>query len=514
MGNDSRITQQDIDNASVRLVPVFGIQPERYVTVFAGIALLALLYAILLLPALVHPGMDVTFTADPPGSAVFVDGVYQDSTPCTVFVRDGTHDIVVEYPGFNPHRATLPVKGQKFATIVRRPVLDISVRLDASDVARTLSGGIRSYSSWALSGTPSEFYQIPMILSETARAFSGAGVPEWRPEGFAGAMLSRATSSQSARDAVRASAILYGGSAAVTGVGLGAAAGEFLREAAADPGLILHLASIMTGQQADRLKATPLYARAGQDLATAAETGEKLRPSTRRERIAGLDMVTFEKAIAVIRQPGAAPAAIETAGFSLAAAEVTVGEWRRFVAARPDWGLTAKASLVVSGLVDQDYMKDFDTAADGEPVRYISRYAAEAYCAWLSGNAPDGYRFALPTEAQWDVAVQAAGQSAVSIAALAGRVDGPVAPGQLPVDDAGFRGLVGNLWEWCSGSWSTHPAAGVAGSGRYPSHEAIVRGASYANRADLITPDTRGPLPAYRCTAYTGFRVSLSTSKD
>ena len=88
MGNDSRITQQDIDNASVRLVPVFGIQPERYVTVFAGIALLALLFAILLLPALVHPGMDVTFTADPPGSAVFVDGVYQDSTPCTVFVRD------------------------------------------------------------------------------------------------------------------------------------------------------------------------------------------------------------------------------------------------------------------------------------------------------------------------------------------------------------------------------------------------------------------------------------------
>jgi len=191
----------------------------------------------------------------------------------------------------------------------------------------------------------------------------------------------------------------------------------------------------------------------------------------------------------------------------MAVAETTVGGFRRFVAARPEWGPGASAELVAKGLAESDYLREFDEADADDVLRYVSRPAALAYCDWLTEtSAPAGMRFALPTEAQWSYAAAAPGAGAK----LAGSGStGPVAPRTLPRDAAGLRGMLGNVWEWCDGSYAVHPASGVAGRTTYPSPEAVVRGGSWANLPDLVSLDSRGPMRETECSAYLGFRVAL-----
>jgi len=85
----------------------------------------------------------------------------------------------------------------------------------------------------------------------------------------------------------------------------------------------------------------------------------------------------------------------------------------------------------------------------------------------------------------------------------------PASPSSLTYDDAGLKGMLGNVWEWCSDSYAAHPASGVSGRARFPSEEGVVRGGSFANRSDLVNLASRGPMRETECSAYLGFRVVL-----
>jgi len=56
MNDDTMITQQDIDDAEVRLRPVLGIAPRLYVAGLYGLGLIAAAFMILLYPGLRRPG--------------------------------------------------------------------------------------------------------------------------------------------------------------------------------------------------------------------------------------------------------------------------------------------------------------------------------------------------------------------------------------------------------------------------------------------------------------------------
>ena len=207
-----------------------------------------------------------------------------------------------------------------------------------------------------------------------------------------------------------------------------------------------------------------------------------------------------------------APAVIKVDAFALAATETTVGQFREFILATPQWSASATESLRAAGLVDDSYLQDFESAGDDEPVRYISRAAAETYAAWLSTQAPAGFRYSLPTEAQWNRAAEASAMAASRPDAAAlfaqGRT-GPSPVSALRTDAAGFKGLLGGVWEWCADPYSTHSSTGIDGRKEYPGHDGLVRGGSWANRADLVDLHSRGPMSPESCNAYTGFRLAL-----
>lgn len=507
--NDKRpITQQDIDEASVRLRPVFGMAPRRYLPMLYGLALVLVAFFVLVFPGLSRPGVLWSFTVDPPGSALYIDGAYRGHAPCTVFVAAGQHAVEVSRPGFSASRLSINSKGRVFATLIVPPRAGTSISLVPLDGHSILADGMRQYASWALAGSPSEAYQLPMVLSDAARAASidPAGLDG---TALAGAALSYATHAQSLRDAVRAVSISYGASAAVTPVSLSrlvSALGAELRE---DPAMLAVFASLAPADTRARLQSSASYKTL---LKAPVQAAVKSGP---------LSVVGEEEFIAmpggtVLVQAGTPQATtLSVAPFLMASSETTVGRFRRFIAARPEWGPEAAARLAARGLAEPDYLEGFDTLGPDEVLRYVSRPAALAYCAWLSESAPKGYRFDLPDEVQWAYAAAASGSSASKNAVLAeSGVSAPLSPSALPRDAAGLKGLLGNVWEWCADSYSSNPACGLAGRSLYPSAEALVRGASWANRSDLVSLASRGPVPEYECSAYVGFRVVLVPASE
>ena len=102
MNDNKPITQQDIDEAEVRLRPILGVAPRSYIAAIYGAAVLLALFLALVFPGIRKPGSTYAFTADPPGSAVYIDGAYRGSSPCEIFLAAGERRVRIERPGFEP----------------------------------------------------------------------------------------------------------------------------------------------------------------------------------------------------------------------------------------------------------------------------------------------------------------------------------------------------------------------------------------------------------------------------
>jgi len=158
-------------------------------------------------------------------------------------------------------------------------------------------------------------------------------------------------------------------------------------------------------------------------------------------------------------------------------------------------------------------------SGDDYPVANVSWQDARAYAEWLSRAT--GFRYRLPSEAQWEYAARAGQSGLVPGGDTLSPTDAHYsmltslstpAPRSQKFNDNAFRLLhtLGNLREWVEDGWVENftgaPSDGAAVSSS-ANDMRVARGGSYADSAAKLRLSVREGLPSDTRDALTGFRV-------
>ena len=158
------------------------------------------------------------------------------------------------------------------------------------------------------------------------------------------------------------------------------------------------------------------------------------------------------------------------------------------------------------------------------PVENVNWHDAMEFCKKLNdyGYAPRGYKFSLPTEAQWEYAARGgnkskgyeySGSNDINEVAWNGDNSGdkPHDVGTKKPNELGLYDMSGNVWEWCLDWYDgygdekevTDPQGPQSGSHR------VIRGGSWRHYANYCRVARRNyDDPDYRDNCY-GFRLAL-----
>ncbi len=191
-----------------------------------------------------------------------------------------------------------------------------------------------------------------------------------------------------------------------------------------------------------------------------------------------------------------------TRGYWLGQTEVTQGQWPALMERVPI----------------PSHFKGSD-----RPVEQVAWELVMEFCSNLTereraaGRLPEGYRYTLPTEAQWEYACRAGttGIYAGDLAAMAwydansGGETHPVA--QKQPNAWGLYDMHGNVWEWCADWYSGYPG----GSVRDPTGPAIgqfhvVRGGDWGDAAGACRSAFRYWYSGGGGSTGIGFRLALA----
>ncbi len=192
------------------------------------------------------------------------------------------------------------------------------------------------------------------------------------------------------------------------------------------------------------------------------------------------------------------PVTLDYSTFYISGALVTENEYALFVEENKKWSKDNISALIEEGLVDSNYLSDINLSLRrSRPIRYISWYAAEAYCEWKSQK--DGVEYSLPTIEEWTAsAISAEDKAYVTSLSYTER------------DSSTPTGLMGQLWDMTSTVYiplmrlideETYARLSLL----YPYDDVIVMGGSYVN--DNITVDTVGVVDKASSSPYNGFRL-------
>ncbi len=236
----------------------------------------------------------------------------------------------------------------------------------------------------------------------------------------------------------------------------------------------------------------------------------KVDPADELEQSLGLQFVLVTKGSFLMGLPDdQQPTEIEN-DYYLAAHEVTVGQYRAFVA---DAGYETLAQKTGGrGYVDGSLRRDvsvnwqnpgFLEQVDGDmedlPVVQIAWEDAAEFCRWLTSKSGRTYR--LPSEAEWEYACRAGTTTLFAtgdeLADTRANIDGvfgrAVKVGSYPANAWGLFDMHGNVQEWCQDSFSESTR--------------VLRGGGWDDSTTSCRSGSRrGQVPEY-VSSKTGFRI-------
>ncbi len=220
---------------------------------------------------------------------------------------------------------------------------------------------------------------------------------------------------------------------------------------------------------------------------------------------------------------------VRVSDFFIAKHETTIGQFAEFVS---ESGYVTEAERIggchvfKNGLWELQYGLSWRDGAVTErrtdiknkyPVVCVSWHDAMAYCDWLSEKT--GYRFRLPTEAEWEYAARG-GSSAVrtrfsgsnNIREVAwynnNSSNQPQRVGRKNANELGIYDMSGNVWEWCGSHYQPYGHNFRTGQDHnITDGEMVLRGGSWFNVGRSARVSHRGYRPREYQSNTIGFRV-------
>jgi formylglycine-generating enzyme required for sulfatase activity len=236
-----------------------------------------------------------------------------------------------------------------------------------------------------------------------------------------------------------------------------------------------------------------------------------------------------------------------TEAFLMGCCEVTVGQFRKFVEATGHKTRAERrggASVFAGGKwqqpTDADWRKPYYQQTDSHPVTCVSWHDAKAFCNWLNwydNDKPKGWRYRLPTEAEWEYACRAGTTTAYSFGSDAATVDDygwtnrnsggrarkvadkKVIASTLQDENGNAWGLYdmhGNAWEWCEDWFSSDAYENAAKEDPINirrTGKRTMRGGSWRTSPESARAAFHTEDPPDGCWNNVGFRVVLSPRK-
>ena len=227
-------------------------------------------------------------------------------------------------------------------------------------------------------------------------------------------------------------------------------------------------------------------------------------------------------------------------GFWIGACEVTVDQWKSFVHARGYQTEAERGGGIRQWIQGQwPHVKGSSWRNPGfaqtgdHPVVGISWNDAMAFCEWLTdrerqaNRLTSGYRYALPTEAEWEYACRA-GYEGPFLPDVKSMKDefwfrfGDGLGGILAKDHThptgtrrsnawGLQNVHGNVFEWCRDWFGEYPLEKITDpTGPDDGIERICRGGAWSSYSASIRSAFRGRDEPGNCGSNLGFRLSLS----
>jgi len=481
----------------VHLKPILGLRPGVYLAIAGSVVILIVLFFILLYPGIVRPGAMVVFTSEPSGAALRVDDLYIGSSPCRVFVSKGEHVIEAVLPGFETERLDRVIPSRIFASALFPRRHKLNVTLVTADPSAALAEAAHDYAAWTFGGEPTAAWQIPLSLSEGVYRDGGAASDA---DGLLTAAARFAVTRAALRDLVRASTLAVNGGNAPSPLTLVRSAAQAAAFLSHNAGSAAWLADTLPADSAAVLISSAWYqnqlaAFAGVTAGESLSTGLDSALPAGQIRVGGLLFNGIGRGVLVQGEPF--PHQIPIEGFLICAVEIPIQAYADFLDAVPQWRLQQRETLEKQGLVNSEYLADFDINIPvvgsrlDTGVNNVSWYAANAFCEWLTGKLPDsffGWEIRLPTEAEWEYAAKSMQKWG----------------GNLVME--------GGAWEWCTDPYSPLPfiAASPEAIAAVGSPERPVRGGSWLNSSVSTNVETRAFLPPSTCSSFVSFRPVIA----
>jgi len=225
--------------------------------------------------------------------------------------------------------------------------------------------------------------------------------------------------------------------------------------------------------------------------------------------------------------------------FALARCEVTVADFRRFVA-ETGYETDAEREGGCAGLISGEVVEDASISwrspgwpqREQHPVTCISWNDAQAYLAWLSVRTGQQYR--LPSEAEWEYAARAGSTTRFHtgdcITTDQANFDGnfpaedcpegqyreeTIEVGSFAPNDFGLYDMHGNVWEWVADCWNdSYERAPDDGSAWRTGDcgRAVLRGGSWSLNGRFLRSAARSGLTRAFRGYFTGFRPARSVA--